>query len=322
MRILKILAIALATMTAQGALAAYPERPITFIVPLAPGSAADSSTRLIAELISSDLKVPVIVENKPGADSSVGIRYLLSLPADGYTTMFTTQSAVILNPMLKDNLPYNVKTDIMPLAITSVAMPGYAVRGDSPFHTIEDLLAHARKSPGEVTLAAYGGETYGLLNRMLQHYGKAEFNLINYNSPATVMNDLIGGNVVASSYDLSAAKELAASGQIRFLGSASAQRLARYPDVPTLAEQGLPELDYTIWGGYVVRSGTDQERLQTLSDAIIRALKTDRFKEYADARGAAPPLAYAYREAGQFVDKEWQRFHSLMKELGLNPRNP
>lgn len=322
MRALIYLAIALATTASHGAMAAYPERPITFIVPLAPGSGADSSTRLIAELVSKDLNVPVIVENKPGADSAIGIRHMLSSPPDGYTTMFTTQSAVVLNPMLKDGLSYNAKTDIIPLAITTVGLPGYAVRSDSPYHSIQDLLAHARENPGAVSLASYGGETYGLLNRMLQHYGQVEFNTVNYNSPATAMNDLIGGNVKVSSYDLAAAKELVASGQVRFLGTASAKRLDRYPDVPTLIEQGLPGLEYIIWGGYVVRSGTPEDRLEILSNAIVRALGSNEFKEYNDSRGAAPPLAYAHRQAAQFVEQEWQRFHPLMKEMGLNPRNP
>lgn len=322
MRILKMLAVAASIAAGSAAMAAYPERPITFIVPLAPGSGADSSTRLIAELVSKDLNVPVIVENKPGADSAVGIRHLLSSPADGYATMFTTQSAVILNPMLKDGLAYNVKTDITPLAITTVGLPGYAVRADSPFKTIQDLLEHARANPGAVPLAAYGGETYGLLNRMLQHYGKAEFNLITYNSPATALNDLMGGNVMVSAYDLAAARELTQSGQIRFLGAAAAKRWERYPDIPTLVEQGLPELDYTIWGGFVVRSGTPEERMDVLSEAIVRALQTDTFKEYVASRGAAPPLGHAYREAGQFVEREWRRFHALYTELGMDPRNP
>lgn len=322
MRVLMTFAIALAATACHGAMAAFPDRPITFIVPLAPGSGADSSTRLIAELISKDLNVPVIVENKPGADSAIGIRHMLSSPADGYTAMFTTQSAVVLNPMLKDGLPYNAKTDLLPLAITTVGLPGYAVRSDSPYLSIQDLLAHARDNPGAITLASYGGETYGLLNRMLQHYSKVEFNTINYNSPATAMNDLIGGNVKVSSFDLAAARELVAGGKVRFLGTASANRLDRYPDVPTLIEQGLPGLEYIIWGGFVVRNGTPEDRLEVLSNAIVRALGSDEFKEYNDSRGAAPPLAYAYRQAARFVEQERQRFYPLMKEMGLNPREP
>lgn len=248
----------------------YPSQPLRFIVPLGPGSGADTNTRALADGFQKLTGQPVVVENRPGADLILGTTTALNAPADGYTVVLITPSAPIINPLFQKELPYN-PDDLKPILHLTNNVGVLVTAVGSPFNSLKDVLDAAAKSPENVSMGLYGN-TYRLGARVLAKRAGVEFNDIPYKGFGPTVNDVIGGTVDVAWVDLGGALPLIQSGKLRALAVGSDERLDIVPDVPTVAESGYPGYSLYIFVGYGVHADTPQpiyEKLEGLLQQVV-----------------------------------------------------
>ncbi len=305
--------------TPAGAADNYPSRPLRFIVPLTQGSGSDTVTRFVAERVGIALGQPAIVENRPGADTVIAIQSLLNAPADGYSVLMISPSAMVINPLVHDSLPYEPKRDIRPLAAairaTSVLVTGPA----SPYRTFAELLAAAKRKPRSVSLANYSYH-YRLGALQMQQMSGVEFNHIPYKGASQVQTDVMGGAVDAALLDLGGALPLIRAGKLRALAVTSKARHAELPNVPTIAESGVPGYELTVWIGFGVSSKTPEAVAAKLEAALLQAIRSPGFKTFANTTAYAEVLGLPGRQMSQMIDAERTRYGALVKTYDVSAR--
>lgn len=302
-----------------GAADDYPSRPLRFIVPLTQGSGSDTVTRFVAERVGIALGQPAIVENRPGADTVIAIQSMLNAPADGYSVLMISPSAMVINPLVHDNLPYDPKRDIRPLTAairaTSVLVTGPA----SPYRKFADLLAAAKQKPRSVSLANYSYH-YRLGALQMQQMSGVTFNHIPYKGASQVQTDVMGGAVDAALLDLGGALPLIRAGKLRALAVTTKARHPELPDVPTVAESGVPGYELTVWIGFGVSSKTPEPVAAKLEAALLQAIRSPAFKTFATTTAYAEVLALPGRQTSQMIDAERTRYGALVKTYDVSAR--
>ncbi len=302
-----------------GAADNYPSRPLRFIVPLTQGSGSDSVTRFVAERVGMALGQPAIVENRPGADTVIAVQSLLNAPADGYSVLMISPSAMVINPLVHASLPYEPKRDIRPLAAairaTSVLVTGPA----SQYRSFVDLLAAARKTPRSVSLANYSYH-YRLGGLQMQQMSGVEFNHIPYKGASQVQSDVMGGAVDAALLDLGGALPLIRAGKLRPLAVTSKARHPELASVPTVAESGIPGYELTVWIGFGVSSKTPEPIAAKLEAALLQAINSPAFKTFAATTAYADVLGLPGRQMSQMIDAERIRYGALVKTYDVSAR--
>lgn len=297
---------------ARAAQGQFPFAPLRFIVPVGPGSSADSSTRYIAERIGRMLGQPAIVENRPGADFLIGVQALLAAPPDGHTLMLISQTSMVVNPIIHKNLPYEPLRDIRPLVASVGAAATLVTGARSRFRSVADVLAAARQAPRTVSMGYYG-QFYRVGGLMMEDMGKVRFSHVPYKSPPQEISDLIGGSLDVAFIDTGAALPLVRSGQLRALAVSSLSRQADLPDVPTLHESGLRGFDLFIWIGYGVSAKVPEARAQALQAALGRVMAQPDFRSFSARNGNMRVLATPGQELAQRIAAESARFRDLLE---------
>lgn len=243
----------------------YPSRPVKFIVPLGPGSGADTNTRALADRFQKATGVPALVENRPGADLIIGTSSALNAPADGYTVFMITPSAVVINPLFIKDLPYD-PAQIRPILHLTNNVGVLVTAANSRFNSLQDMLDEARKNPKSISMGLYGN-TYRLGAQVLSKAAGVEFNDIPYKGFGQTINDVIGGMTETALVDLGGALPLIESGKLKALAVGSDQRLDVAPHIPTVSESGFPGYSLYIFVGYAVHADTPEpvfKKLETL----------------------------------------------------------
>ncbi|MGK6310258.1 tripartite tricarboxylate transporter substrate binding protein [Variovorax sp. DT-64] len=273
-------AVAQVPAQAQG----FPSKVIRVVVPLGGGSGFDTGVRRFAEQFSKIVGQPVIVENKPGGGTSIGVGEALRAPADGYTVLALTGATVTINPALGENMTYDLN-DIRPLAGGMRTSSVIVVGPQSPYKTLQELLAAAKKNPGTVSIAAYG-QAYklGILN--LEKHAGVRLLQVPYKSPAEATQNTVGGQVDASFLESSAAVQLIKAGQLRALAQTGTDRHPFLPSVPTVAESGLPDYSLYIWSGFAVSAKTPEPIAKQLESAMLKTYASEAIRDYASTTGA------------------------------------
>lgn len=293
----------------------FPNRAVTFIVPLAPGTGADTSARVIAEELGKELKVPVVVENKPGADTLIAVQAMLKAPADGYTVLLITPSSVTLGPALNPDLPYDASRDIRPLTASSRGQAALVTAAGSRFDSLQALLDTARSQPGTVSMATYGGHYYRLATELLAHQAGVKFNLIPYNSPTQALSDVVGGTVDAMIIDAGAVLPMIDSGKVRPLAVTGVERHAKLPGVPTVMESGVPDYSSYVWIGFAVHGNTPDDRAKLLESALRQAVRSEAYLALIEANGAEV-VGNDSAELRQLIAADVERYTALLKRIG------
>lgn len=293
----------------------FPNRPLTFIVPLAPGSGADTTTRLVAEELGKDLNVPVVVENKPGADTLIAVQSMLKAPADGHTVLLITPSSVTLGPALNPKLPYDASRDIRPLTASSRGQATFVTAAGSRFDSLQALIDAARSQPGTVSMATYGGHYYRLATELLAHQAGVRFNLIPYNSPTQALSDVVGGTVDAMIVDTGAVLPMIDSGKVRPLAVSGVERHAKLPGVPTVRETGLPDYSSYIWIGFAVHGSTPDSQAAMLESALRKAIHSEAHLAQIRTNGAEV-VGNDSAELRQLIAADKERYTALLKQIG------
>lgn len=253
----------------------YPTRPIKLVVPFPPGGSVDTVARTIAPQLQAQLGQPVIIENRPGANSVLGAQHVKRSAADGYTLLLNA-SLQVVNPMIMvGTTTYDTEKDFTPVTYLGALPQLVIVSAQSPYTTLQQLLADARKRPGQVqwATAAYGAAGH-LAAELLKVKAQVDMPIVAYKGGAPAINDLIGMHVAAMVEPMASAYPQVKGGTLRALAVTTPRRLPALPDLPTVAESGFPGFDMPSWYGIWTPAGTPPDivaRLNTELKAVMQA---------------------------------------------------
>lgn len=314
--LLAVAAFVLAVIPSRHALAVYPERGLRIVVPFAPGGGTDVVTRTLAQEMAKELRVSVIIENRPGAGTIVGTQAVAVSAADGYTLLMGTFANAV-NPSLNAKLPYDPHKDFAPVALIARSFNIVVVNPKSAFRTIADLIAAAKASPGKLTFGTFGaGTSAHLAGELFKDMAKVDLTAVPYKGAAPGITDLIGGQIDVMFTTVASAASLVESGQLRAIAVTSAERSPAFPQLPTVAEAGVPGYAAESWYGLFAPAGTSRDVIDRLNRSAAFAVQSDSFKRLSVNEGlvtvALPPEALD----GYFHDEE-ERWRRVISEAGI-----
>ena len=271
----------------------YPNKPVKIFVPFGPGGVGDLTTRLLAQKLSENTGRQFVIENRPGAGGSISAKGALSAEPDGYTLALTGNGQAISMTLFKTRT-YDVLTDFSQISIVGAFEMLLAVKQDSPFKTIPDLLTFGRKNPGKLNLGAINpGSTQNLSAHLFKQTTGTEVAVIPHKTTPELVTAILRGEVDVGFDFYAGLQGSIADKQIRIIATSGEQRHALLKDVPTAAESGLPDYVVTSWNGLSTRSGTPDPVVKKLNKLVVTALEDPTIKERAlklgiDARGSTP----------------------------------
>jgi tripartite-type tricarboxylate transporter receptor subunit TctC len=315
LRLARVAACALGVLSAGAAAAgAYPDKPIRMLVPYPPGGITDVLTRSLAELMRKELGQPVIVENKPGANTALAAQALATAPADGYTVMMAAAATVVMNPLLNAKLGYDPTRDFTPVGRIAETPLVLVVRADSPARTLADLLAAAKARPAEASFASTGiGSTLHLAGELLQSETGTQILHVPYKGSAPALNGVLGGETQFMIDSVGSSIPLIKGGKLRAVAVTSAKRLPALPDVPTVAESGVPGFDVSTWFGLLVPKQTPAAIVNRLNAAVAVAVRDPAFRSQFEAVGLIVPPPIDPATFAHFIQAETAKWGPLIK---------
>ena len=277
---------ALLLMTGAGWAQPFPNKPITIIVPQAPGGANDVIARAIANKLGNRLGQVFVVENRAGAGGNVGTSFVARAPGDGYTLLLTAQSAQTINPALYRKIPFDPVKDFAPIMTVATAPYLLAVNPNVPVNNLRELIALAKANPGKLNIASAGNGTLNhLLAEMLKSAEGLQITHVPYKGAAAAATDLVGGQVQMTFGSFPGLIPFVRSGQLRALGVATADRTPLAPDLPTLAET-VPSLQVNSWYGLFAPAGTPKPVITRIQSEFAQVLQTQEMKDFMMSQGA------------------------------------
>ncbi|KRC71912.1 ABC transporter substrate-binding protein [Achromobacter sp. Root83] len=307
---------AMAFAIASPALAAWPERPITLIIPAAPGGTTDISARLIADKLSAKLGQQVIVENRAGAAGIIGAQALARAKPDGYTLLMGNIGPNAINYALYKTLPYKA-ADFAPVTLV-ISVPNVLVVNEaSSARSVADLLAQARQDPAKVSFGSSGaGQSPHLSAELFKQRAGIPGTHVPYKGAGPAVAALLGQQFTFMIDNLPSSMPFIQSGKLRALAVTSDRRLAELPDVPTMAEAGVKDMVVTAWFGLVAPAGTPREAIDKLYAATRDVVRSpdisERFKAMGGQAGGNTPAEFA-----AFIDQERARWKQIVDAAGL-----
>ncbi len=289
MRKLALILFMLTCGVGAAAAADYPDRPIRLIVPQAAGSATDNAARLLAAVLSQELGQQVVVDDRPGGALTIGLDLVAKSPADGYTIGMGPIGALAITRHIVKKLPYNIERDFQPIALVTRGHLLLAVSPKLPVHSVKELIAYAKKNPGKLSNASSSIGSPGHVGGELFKYMTGT-NIVHvpYRGGSLAMQDLIAGRVDVMFESLQSIAPLAHAGTVRALAVSGIKRSPAFPDLPTIAEAGVPGYAAPTWTGVIAPAGVPRPIVDKLNAAINKALKSEAFKEKFAKTGDEP----------------------------------
>ncbi|MFZ3353713.1 MAG: tripartite tricarboxylate transporter substrate binding protein [Xanthobacteraceae bacterium] len=296
----------------------YPSRPIRWIVPFPAGGTTDLVARLLGQWLSQRLGQQVIVENKPGGGTNVGVQAAIAAPADGYSLLLTLATNTI-NPSLYKKLPYDFQHDIAPVAGLAELPLILEVNPALPIKTVSELTAYAKANPGKLNVASFGARTISdLAIELFQLSAGIDVVRVPYPGDAPMLIDLVSGRVQAAVDALPVSLAHVRAGDVRAVALMSSERSAALPNVPTVGET-IPGFEVKAWTGVGVPHGTPATIIERLNREINAGLADPGIKaKLAEVGGT--PLLYSPGELGALVANETKRWADLIKRVGIQPQ--
>lgn len=295
----------------------FPSKTITIVVPFPPGGVTDQLARGIGQKMTESMKVPVIVDNRPGGAAQIAANFVMRAPADGYTVLIGDIGAFALNPSLYPKLSYDPLKDLTPLARLVLAPSLVVVPSSSPYARFADLVTAAKTGTTSLNMASQSNGSGGhLFAEMLRNQTQAKFNHVPYRGSAPALLDLTGGRVDAFYDPTITSGPFVKEGKLKALAIGAAQRSPQFPNVPTLTELGYERLNLVAWFGLAVKSGTPTPIVNRLNDEVLKALGTPDLTKRFSEQGLdlAPQTAHEFRA---FVEAETARWGKVIKDAGI-----
>lgn len=317
----RLLATALLTTlglsSAQAADNDYPNKPVTVIVAYAPGGQGDVFARLVSDKLSTIYKQPVVVDNKPGVSGTVGTRIAAKSKNDGYTLFLGQTGEITVNRVLMKDLGYDPMKELVPVVMIGNAPLIMLAPADAPYNTVGEFIQMARAKPGEFSYGSVGAGTPGHLSAVALALG-AKLNMVHvpYKGVGPLMSDLMAGRLQAFFSSASAAMPQIKGGKLKALGVTTTRRMNSLPNVPTVAEAGLPGFSYTLWGGLFAPAGTPADVIERLNRDVNTVLATPEIRTRLEGDNVAVPKNTP-AEFADYVRSEAVKFEKLIKDADL-----
>ncbi len=309
-------ALALAAFAAAAPAQDYPAKPIRLIVPFPPGGGTDIAGRTVANKLSETLRWTFVIENKPGAGGNLGVERAVKSPPDGYTLVIGQTSNLAINPALYAKLPYDPLKDLSPVALIVSAPVVLVVAANSPYKSLGDLVAAARRDPGAVTFASPGNGTVShLAGELLQRASGVKFTHVPYKGAAQAMTDLLGGQVQSFMSSVPSALAQIRGGRLRAIAVTSAKRAAEMPEVPAIAESGYAGFDATTWYGLLAPAGTPAAVIKRLNAELNRVLEMPDVRQRLAAEGGEV-LGGSPEGFASLIKADHAKWGRIVKESG------
>lgn len=283
-----ILALVAAHGLVQQAQAAYPEKPVTIVVPQTPGGGTDMLTRLLAQRLSERWVQPVVVENKPGAGGALGLELVAKTPNDGYTLVMSSDGPQAINVSLYKSLPYDAVNDFTPIATVGSIAFLIAAGKDSPARSFGDFVKLAKASPGLTFGSAGNGSLNHLIGEMINQSTDMKLRHVPYKGSAPAINDLLGGHVSAVVASVPSIATQVDAGKVRALAVSSATRSLRLPDVPTISEFGYAKFGVSPWIGLLGPANIPPAIVEKINADVNAILKEPEVIKAILAKGMEP----------------------------------
>ncbi|PWB17643.1 MULTISPECIES: tripartite tricarboxylate transporter substrate binding protein [unclassified Comamonas] len=305
-----------ALMPAAFAAEAFPNKPITMVVPFVAGGTTDILARIVGQSLGEELGQPVIIDNRAGAGGNIGGQFAARAPADGYTIFMGTVGTHAINEWLYKKMPFSPNKDFAPL--TRVAnVPNLLVANPAqPFKNVKELISYAQAHPGQVNFGSSGsGSSIHLSGELFKMMAKVDMIHIPYKGSAPAVTDLLGNQIAIMFDNMPSAIQHVRSGKLRPLAVTTAKRSPELPDVPTVAEAGVPGYEATSWFGLFAPTKTPADVQAKLHAAIIKVLqKPDVIKKIGDQGGEVVTESQA--EFGKFIAAENEKWKQVVKTSG------
>jgi tripartite-type tricarboxylate transporter receptor subunit TctC len=296
----------------------YPNRPVTFIVPFAPAGTTDILARLVSQRLEQRLGKPFVVENRAGGGGLTGALGVTRAAPDGYTIIMASSTLLATNVTFRKNLPYDPRKDMTPIALLARVPYVLVVNPALPIHSVDDLVRLAKAKPGQLSFGTPGPGTFHHLNaEMLKTIFGLDLIHVPYKGTAPALNDLAGGHISLMFSDMPPTLPMIHTGQVRALGVTSAQRVPAAPEIPPLAEAGIPGYDASSWHTVTTTAGVPQPIVDKLHVTIRDIMAEPAVIEVLTRDGALPQVSPPPAELKRFVEDEIVRWGKVIEQAGI-----
>lgn len=305
---------------AQASTGDWPSRPVRMVVAGSAGAGGDIFARLIATPLQKVLQQPVVVDPKPGANGLIACDTVAKAPADGYTLLFAPSSAILINPVMIEKMPYNTETDLTPIAQVGTSGILLVANPSTGFKNLADMVAYAKANPGKLSHGSWGNGSSGHLamEGIKAHYG-LDMRHVPYKTLVAEVTDIIANNISVGFTDVVSPIPHMREGRLVGLGQTGTQRWPATPDLPTLTEQGFT-FDANGWYGVFAPAGTPQAIVDRLADAINRLQATDEIRAQIEQRNMIVPPNRTAKEYADSIRKDAVIWQGLAKAANLKEK--
>jgi tripartite-type tricarboxylate transporter receptor subunit TctC len=296
----------------------YPSRPVSFIVPFAPGGVTSLFARVLGAKLEQRLGKPFVVENRPGAGGVTAAAAVAHAAPDGYTIMMASSTVLAVNVTMRKQLPYDPRKDLTPIALLARVPFVLVVNPSLPIRSVADLVKLAKEKPGQTSFGTPGPGTFHHLNaEMFKSIFGLDLVHVPYKGSAPALNDLVGGHIQMMFCDVPPAMSLIQAGQIRALGVTTKERVPAVADIPPLAEVGVPGFDTASWHTVTTTGSVPKPIVDKLSSEIRGIMSDPSVTDALVKDGAIPQLSPSPEEMKRFVESEIMRWGKVIEQAGL-----
>ncbi len=310
-------AVLLAAFVAVTAHAAYPDKPLQLIVPYPPGGFTDAIARAVAKPLSDRLQQPVVIVNLPGGGGNIAAAKAAKSPADGYTLYIGNNATITLNTLVYKSLTFDPLADLAPVAMIGESHAALVVHPSLPVQTVAELVAYARARPGQLNFASTGtGGVSHLAGELLKSANGVKMTHVPYKGTAPATTDLVGGQIQLMFND--AATSFIKAEKLRALAVTGTKRQPQLPDVPTLAEAGVPGYETYAWFGIFVPASTPAAIITRLNRELVQITQDPAMQKWAQPQ-QAEAISSSPEEAMAYIRRDLAKWTRVVKEVGLVP---
>ena len=315
----------LAALLAGGLVAAtpaaaqnYPTKPVTIIVPFPAGGTTDILARIVGQGLTKELGQPVVIDNRAGAGGNIGGALAAKAPADGYTLFMGTVGTNAINASLYKKMPFDHVKDFQPLSRVAMVPNLLVAHPSQPFKTVKELIAYAKANPGKLNFASSGnGTSIHLSGELFKTMAGVDMVHVPYKGSAPAVTDLIGGQVGIMFDNMPSAIQHVRTGKLKPIAVTTAKRSPELPDVPTIAESGVPGYDATSWFGLFTTAGTPAPVVGKIHGALMKVLADPEVKKQIAGQGGEP-IAEKPEQFAQFIAAETAKWAKVVKASGAS----
>ena len=312
----RALAVCLAAVSGYSSAQDFPSKPLRLVVGSTPGGGTDISARLIAPKMSEQLGQQVVVENRPGATTTIGVNYVVRSAPDGYTLLMGVSSLAI-NPHILKNVPYDALTDLAPVTQVLVAPNIMVAHPSLPIRTVKDLVAFARPRPGQLNFAAGGaGSSQHLAIELFLYMTGTKIVHVPYKGQGMALIDVVAGQVSLMMANVISALPHVRSARLRALGVTGSKRTTVAPDIPTIAEAGVPGYEVLQWYGVLAPAATPREIIGRLHGVIAHAVQDPKIRERIVA-DAGEPVGNTPDEFSAILRADYKKWGDVIRKAGI-----